>query len=104
MPEGRQALYEQFNILRIVRGETREQAFTNLIEGEVARNAVILNRRWLTWDDFEYEMLSAGHSINRVTMWQKSKSAPFKDLIKSDGVNVLWDIDGFLDYYKSLEG
>jgi len=100
VPDDVKDLYERFNIVRIVNGQTLEKAVTQLIRAEVARAEQILKTHWVRWDQFEKEMSAAGFTVNRVTMWNYSTKEPFKNFIKTDGVNTLWDIDSFLQHYR----
>lgn len=100
VPDAVKELYYRFNIVRIVNGQTLEEAITQLVRAEVARAEQTLKTHWVRWDQFEKEMSAAGFPVNRVTMWKYADREPFKQFVKTDGVNTLWDIDSFLQHYR----
>ncbi len=98
VPEVNQELYEKFNIIRIVRGLSKEEAFTELVRSEVGRSENILQTRWVRWDIFEKEMGEAGFPVNRVTLWKYKDM--YANYMKTDGTDILLDIDNFLKIYR----
>jgi hypothetical protein len=97
-----QEVFAKGHIVRLVRGQRKEDFFRELVEEEIKTpdSVDILAHRWLRWNQFEAAMKDEGYSVNRVTMWNYKKRPEFVDLIRGDGIDAIFDIDGILKVFR----
>lgn len=93
-------VFSDFNTLAIVRGLRPLDAYAELVRQEVEANRHELEGRWLPWKDFETAMLHNGFSVNRVTIWNYRKNGDLDNLVRTDGKYTLYNLDGFLAFYR----
>lgn len=90
------------NTLRLIRGETKEEFFNGLLvkELETPEAQLLLSKRWVRWTELESEMRASGFNINRTAMWNYKTRSDFAPLIRTDGIDVVWDLEGILNFFK----
>lgn len=100
IPEDKAETFGQFNILCVIRERRPVDYLAELIKDELRFHGDELKATWLNWEDFEREMHSRGFSFNRTTFWNYRTQGKFSELVKTDGVTTLYQLEGFLDYFK----
>ncbi len=95
--------FENFAKLAVIRGVKLPELFGEAVVLETSGASTseqVQFADWVNWDDFEKGMLAGGYSVNRVTFWKYRNDGHFTDMVKTNGVNTLFNLPRILEYYK----
>lgn len=90
------------NLLRLIRGQTKEEFFHSLIvkELETPEARLALSKHWVRWNELEAIMRDHGIYINRTAFSNYRQRPDFAALTRGDGIDIVWDVQGILEFFK----